>query len=108
MDMEVQGVPRIGTREASTRVAVKDNETVVIGGLFTSDETNTNATLPFWERLPLIKYLFWRSNKTRSERELVVFITPHILSKSHYTTMSKQRNKMNTLIRQQKICLSAE
>jgi type II secretory pathway component GspD/PulD (secretin) len=99
LDQQVQGVPRIGTREASTRVAVKNNSTVIIGGLFTSDDTKSTATLPFLGRIPGLKYLFGKTNTTRSERELVVFITPHILSQEHYNVMENERNKLNSNVR---------
>ncbi|MBN2008527.1 hypothetical protein JW960_04180 [candidate division KSB1 bacterium] len=99
LDKDVQGVPRIGTREASTRVAVKDNETVVIGGLFTSDDSKSEAGLPLMARIPLIKHLFGRRTDTRSERELIVFITPHILTKAHYNVMGDERDKLNRKIR---------
>ncbi len=102
LDQEVQGIPRIGTREASTRVAVKDNETVVIGGLFTSDDSRTNSSLPFLARVPGLKYLFGRKNETHAERELIVFITPHILSREHYNVMGKERKRLKRQVRKTK------
>ena len=90
---------RIGTREASTRVAVKDNETVVIGGLFTSDDVHSENNVPFLGKIPLIKHLFGHSTNTRMERELVVFITPHILTEEHYNVMGRERDKLNRKIR---------
>ena len=94
MDMEVQGVPRIGTREASTRVAIKNGETIVIAGLIKKDAIQANSSLPLLGRIPLLNWLFKSSNDTRVDRELIVFITPHILTREHYNEMSNEKNRI--------------
>lgn len=100
MDMEVQGVPRIGTREAHTRVAVKDGETIVIAGLIKNNKVKSNSSLPLLGRIPLLKWLFGNSNNTQSRRELIVFITPHIITKKFYDELG---SKKNTIKRKMKL-----
>ncbi|MBD3290216.1 hypothetical protein GF337_15525 [candidate division KSB1 bacterium] len=94
LDKEVQGVPRIGTREASTRIAVKNGETVVIGGLIKKDEIQSNSSIPILGKIPLLNLLFENWNTTIVKRELIVFITPHILTRDHYKSMTNKRNSI--------------
>ncbi len=53
---------------------------MVIGGLM-SDQTTNNAMtkLPFLGDLPLVGAAFRSSNKSKNERELIIFLTPHII-----------------------------
>ncbi|MBI2875935.1 MAG: type IV pilus secretin PilQ [Candidatus Tectomicrobia bacterium] len=76
---QVQGVPTIITRHASTKVLVKDGETTVIGGLSKRD-TNTNAAqVPWLGKLPLVGALFRDHSQKDSSEELLIFITPKII-----------------------------
>jgi type II secretory pathway component GspD/PulD (secretin) len=94
LDMEVQGVPRIGTREAYTRIAVKNGETAIIGGLIKKDKVKGNSSLPFIASIPLVNIFFKNRNDTNTERELIVFITPHILTEEHYSKMGSRRDEI--------------
>jgi general secretion pathway protein D len=87
LDKTIQGVPRIGPREAKTRVAVKNGETVIIGGLIKKDKLWADSGTPLLEKIPLINLFFKNRTDSKSERELIVFITPHILTKEHYDIM---------------------
>lgn len=72
------GEPTISTREAQTRVLVRDGETVVIGGLTSEREIRSEERLPLLGDIPLLGRLF-TSHKTTSKRsEVMVFITPMI------------------------------
>lgn len=59
---------------------VKTGETIVIGGLIRTDVSNTVTKVPFLGDIPLIGQAFRHKNESVSERELIIFITPHILS----------------------------
>ena len=74
------GLPVLSTRRAETTVRVKDGETIVIGGLTQRQEYRTRSKVPFLGDLPLIGLAF-RSTKTSTvDSELVIFVTPHILT----------------------------
>lgn len=76
---QVDGIPGITEKSASTHVLVKDGETVVIGGLYkmiSSDQTNA---VPYLSRIPLIGFLFENNTSTKQDEELIVFITPKIV-----------------------------
>lgn len=74
------GLPVLSTRQAGTTVRVKDGETVVFGGL-TQKQTEDRVTkIPVLGDLPLVGKLFRGRSRNTVSSELVVFITPHILS----------------------------
>lgn len=74
------GLPLLATREATTSVRVKDGETIVIGGLKLSQKFSTKRKVPILGDLPLLGPLFRSANKSEVESELVLFVTPHILT----------------------------
>ena len=76
---QVQGVPSVNTQRATTTVQVNDGATTVIGGIFTSQESQTQARTPVLHRIPILKWLFQNNSLTDSSRELLIFITPRIL-----------------------------
>lgn len=68
------------TRAVSTLVRVKNGQTVVIGGLLNSRETDSTRKVPLLGDIPLIGWLFTSKEKTKSTTDLVIFITPTILA----------------------------
>ncbi|MCP5536657.1 MAG: hypothetical protein H7A51_10555 [Akkermansiaceae bacterium] len=72
-------VPSIGTETVTTTVTVKNNATVVIGGLVTETERNSKNGVPVLSRIPGVGRLFSRTTKSVDRRELLVFIQPQIV-----------------------------
>ena len=72
--------PIIGTRETETQISVEDGETIVIGGLLRNTEKETRAGVPFLSRLPILGSLFSHKTIEKKRTDLLVFITPYILS----------------------------
>ena len=71
-------------RSTKTTVRVKDGETVVIGGLIRNELSQVNSSLPILSDIPILGALFRHKDKTKDlERELLVFITPHILKEGN-------------------------
>ncbi len=68
------------TRAASTLVRVKNGQTVVIGGLLTSRETDQTRKVPLLGDIPIVGWLFTSRSKSKSTTDLVIFITPTILA----------------------------
>lgn len=75
----VGGLPEISRRTAQTIVRVKDGETFGIGGLRTHEMKEVKSRIPFLGNIPVIGSLFGRTDLKREEKELMIFITPHIL-----------------------------
>jgi general secretion pathway protein D len=75
----LNGIPQISTRDTQTTVSMKQDETLVIGGLIQSDDTRTDTKIPFLGDLPLVGKLFTSSQVDTSRNELVITVTPHII-----------------------------
>lgn len=78
----VQGGVIINTNEADTRVLVTDGETAVIGGLISTRETELSRGVPILRSVPIIGRLFESSSTAHRKRELLIFVTPKIMSMS--------------------------
>ena len=79
LDKEVQGIPRIGTREAHTRVAARSGETLVIGGLRKIQTVENRTGIPFLSRIPFLGRLFRYENTEEKEMEILIFLTPSLV-----------------------------
>ena len=79
-DNTVGGTPSINTERASTRVLVEDGGTTVIGGVFLLQEGESETGVPGLRKVPGLGWLFKRKNITKQNRELLIFITPKIMS----------------------------
>ncbi|WII73420.1 type IV pilus secretin PilQ [Bdellovibrio sp. 22V] len=74
-----QGAFAVNSREANTRVLVKNGQTAVIGGIYQSDATDGEAGVPWFRELPFISYLFKTKNISKEKSELLIFLTPRIM-----------------------------
>jgi type IV pilus assembly protein PilQ len=76
----VQGGVIINTSEADTRVMVEDGQTAVIGGLIRTNESHVRRGVPLLKDIPLLGMLFRSDNVVKQNRELIIFVTPRIVS----------------------------
>jgi hypothetical protein len=73
-------LPLLSKRQASSTVRTKDGETIVIGGLRLRQKETTGRKIPVLGDIPVIGPLFRGETATNVDRELVIFVTPRILS----------------------------
>lgn len=78
----VQGQPAIVIKEASTQLLVADRDTMVIGGVYASEENRSTTRIPFFGKLPVIGVLFRNKNIQSSRQEMLVFVTPSIVRRA--------------------------
>ena len=76
----VNGVPPIKKNEVNAKVLVADGETIVIGGVFSNTQIKSVEKVPFLGDLPYLGRLFRRDIVQDQKNELLVFLTPRILS----------------------------
>jgi type IV pilus assembly protein PilQ len=76
----VMGQPAIQIKEAATAALVDDGDTTVIGGVYAFESSENQQRIPFFSKIPLLGYLFKNSGVNISRNELLVFVTPHVLS----------------------------
>jgi general secretion pathway protein D len=72
--------PSFNTRQVNTEVVLKDNQVLIMGGLMRTDSTDTVSGVPFLKDLPLVGKLFGTETTTLKKTELMIFITPHVIS----------------------------
>ncbi len=85
VQVSASDVPIVDTRKFDTTAVVKDAQTVVLGGLRKKDTTQQVNKIPLLGDLPLIGNLFKFEGETTTNNELVIFITPHILTELDLT-----------------------
>ena len=70
---------RVETKQTSTLVRLKDGETAVIGGLIMEEDSETDRHLPGVGSVPVAGWLFKGKYSNKVRKELVIFITPHLI-----------------------------
>ena len=74
------GTPSSKKAEAKTNVIIKDGETIVIGGILKTIRNETNAGVPGLMNIPILGWLFGKERTTEETGELLIFITPRIVT----------------------------
>lgn len=74
-----QGVA-IDTKHVKTQILIENGGTVVIGGIFEMEETNQENKIPVLGDVPVVGNLFKNRTKESTKREMLVFITPKVIS----------------------------
>ncbi|WP_184301898.1 type IV pilus secretin PilQ [Roseateles oligotrophus] len=70
----------INNKHVKTQVLVENGGTVVIGGIFTQDEGEQESKVPLLGDIPGLGYLFKNKSRTTSKTELLIFLTPKVVS----------------------------
>ena len=73
-------IPTIDTREINTSVLVDNGQTVVLGGIYEINKSNTMTKVPGLGDIPGVGVLFRKTSRTNTKAELLIFVTPRILS----------------------------
>ncbi len=77
-----RGDPTILKKNAKTNVLLKDGDTTVIGGIYTSNGGFSRAEVPFFARIPILGVLFRNHRESDRRTELLIFITPRIVNRA--------------------------
>jgi len=75
-------VPQIDTREVNTSALVDNGQTVVLGGIYEITKANTITKVPGLGDIPGLGALFRRTVRNNNKAELLIFVTPRILSET--------------------------
>ena len=71
-----------------TKVMIKDGDTLVIAGLIKDQVTDTKKRVPFLGDIPLLGEAFRKSEVKKEKTELMIFLTPHIITPELKTASS--------------------
>ncbi len=87
--------PDIKIKQLSSLVMVKNNNKILIGGLISKQDGDTNNNVPFLSNIPLIGHLFKSNAKNNQDSELIIVISPHIINNSNTPTLKKYEQNKN-------------
>lgn len=87
------GVPAILTKEIQTNVLVNNGQTIVLGGIYKQDKNKAINRIPFFGELPVVGILFRNTKITLKNEELLIFITPRIITNSLSITSIEGQEK---------------
>lgn len=73
------GEQSFNTKEASTELLLNDGDTVVIGGIIKTDRRDAMTGVPWFNKIPVVGWLFKSDRDTEDREELLIFITPRIV-----------------------------
>ena len=85
------GVPAILTKEIQTNVLVSNGQTIVLGGIYQQDKSKSITRIPFFGQLPVVGNLFRNTQISLKNDELLIFITPKIITNSLSVTTIEGR-----------------
>ena len=86
------GVPSILTKEIQTTVLLNNGQTIVLGGIYKQDKYNAINRVPFLGNLPVVGALFRNQSTTIRNEELLIFITPRIIT-NNLSLMAEKRQR---------------
>ncbi|MEE8423996.1 MAG: secretin N-terminal domain-containing protein [Thermodesulfobacteriota bacterium] len=92
-DQAVNKIPIVNTSTTETTVLVKDGSTVLLAGMIKDTETETIKRYPFFGGIPILGALFRSKDNKIEKRELILLITPHIISGGEYTDNLREEMK---------------
>ena len=83
--------PVIDKRSADTVVVTPSDQTIVIGGLISTQTSDRDKKVPFLGDIPLLGYAFKRKQKVDTKTELLIFLTPHVVQNpADLSTLAKE------------------
>jgi type IV pilus secretin PilQ/predicted competence protein len=85
---EVDEIPTEISREANSHILIKDGQTVVLGGIYRDNFSDTRTGLPFFKDIPGLGWLFRTLSKRDAREDLLVFLTPRVMGGPHRTMPS--------------------
>jgi len=92
------GLPNRSTRRANTTVHVRGGETIIIGGLTQKEVMKNHTKVPILGDIPLIGGLFRSQDDRETKTEMVIFITPRILSQTGHLPAKDEKDLKNRFL----------
>jgi len=84
------GIPSETATEVTSNVLVRDGHTIVIGGLFREETQNARSQIPLLGNIPYLGVLFRNTTDDVERREIIIFLTPHIVEQTAAEAVGEQ------------------
>lgn len=78
----LQNNPPINKSEIESTVVVRDGDTIVIGGIMKTTDTEATTGVPWFHKIPVLGWLFKTEDITKKKTQLLIFVTPKIINAS--------------------------
>lgn len=78
-DADTTGSPSIFNRSVKTSLSLRDGGSIVLGGLMSNRQTNSDNGIPYLKQVPLVGNLFKSQSHKKNKTELVIMIVPYIV-----------------------------
>jgi general secretion pathway protein D len=94
--VNVGNVPITSSKEAASKVSVRDHDTIILGGLIYTEKDKSASGVPVLMDIPLLGYLFRSSSASDTRNELIVLIRPTVLPTPEIAALAAtaEKNKM--------------
>ena len=95
-NVTIQGVgdvPVTSEKDASAKVAVRDHDTIMLGGLIETSKNTNNSGVPFLKDIPLLGFFFRSSHSDEARDELIVLIRPTVLPTPEVAALAAKTEK---------------
>jgi type IV pilus assembly protein PilQ len=86
-------IPSKTITQVKTNIMVKDGQTIIIGGLFKEQLTNTDSQVPIIGDLPIVGGLAKRTKDSNIKTELVILMTPHIINEPEQLASESEKKR---------------
>jgi len=91
--------PTLGKRDIKTKVTVFDGKTIVIGGLISNYKSTSESKVPVLGDIPILGWLFKTKSVSYRKTNLLVFITPHVVTKKdRLDSMTRQKRNEQKML----------
>lgn len=88
-------IPIISKRTANTKVVIGDGQTLIIGGLIKNNATKGETKVPLLGDMPILGHMFRSKKDTKLKTELLIFVSPKIITPKDYRSMKAAREKIS-------------
>ena len=89
----------INKNDVTTNLIVQDGQTIIIGGLIREKISDSNAGIPWLNKIPILGYLFGNTKDESSRSEIVILLTPRVMKSIQDADdlTSEYKNKFNNI-----------
>ena len=91
-------LPQKTKTEITTNIMVGDGQTAVIGGILKNKATESEGSIPGINKIPVLNWFFKKTQSSADQRNLTLFITPHIIPNYDQDLMADETNRLSERI----------
>jgi type IV pilus assembly protein PilQ len=91
-------LPNKTKTEINTNIMVGDGQTAVIGGILKNKATETEGSIPGINKIPLLSWFFKKTTDSAEQRNLTLFITPHVIPNHDQDAMADETSRLSERI----------